>query len=300
MKFDLIKVEEKDKNVIYNLMQLYTYELSVFEDETTTFTMLDSGLYVMNKYIERYWQNLKKLNFDINLDIKKVEDIKCMESYKSSISEEHGINLIKDEDRNILSIGISTAGSAEIKMARKNPNSHIIATTIDTKGLEFTKKIIMQEKLEDRIELRIENITEKLSYADNYFDFIYARLVLHYLNNMQLEKALSEIYRVMKKNGKFFVVVRSIEEWEAKLEGTTFEEETGFTKYPDIKTIGTDNVRYISRRLHSRNSIEQFLLKARFKINYIQEYEEYLYRDYERMDINSKPNKIIEVCASKI
>lgn len=26
--FDLIEVKEKDKNVIYNLMQLYTYELS--------------------------------------------------------------------------------------------------------------------------------------------------------------------------------------------------------------------------------------------------------------------------------
>lgn len=57
MKFDLIKVEEKDKNVIYNLMQLYTYELSFFEDETTTFQMLDSGLYVMNKYVEKYWKD---------------------------------------------------------------------------------------------------------------------------------------------------------------------------------------------------------------------------------------------------
>lgn len=56
MEFKLIKVEEKDKNVIYNLMQLYTYELSFFEDETTKFTMLDSGLYVMNKYVEKYWQ----------------------------------------------------------------------------------------------------------------------------------------------------------------------------------------------------------------------------------------------------
>lgn len=41
--FALIEVKEKDKNVIYNLMQLYTYELSFFEDETTTFKMLDSG-----------------------------------------------------------------------------------------------------------------------------------------------------------------------------------------------------------------------------------------------------------------
>lgn len=57
MEFNLIKVDEKDKNIIYNLMQLYTYELSSFEDETTTFTMLDSGLYAMNKYVERYWQD---------------------------------------------------------------------------------------------------------------------------------------------------------------------------------------------------------------------------------------------------
>ena len=26
--FELFEVEEKDKNIIYNLMQLYTYELS--------------------------------------------------------------------------------------------------------------------------------------------------------------------------------------------------------------------------------------------------------------------------------
>lgn len=56
MQFNLVKVEEKDKNIIYHLMQLYMYELSFFEDETATFTMLDSGLYVMNKYVERYWQ----------------------------------------------------------------------------------------------------------------------------------------------------------------------------------------------------------------------------------------------------
>lgn len=223
-----------------------------------------------------------------------------MENFKLSISEEHGINLIKRKDRNILSIGISTAGSAEIEMARKNPNSHIIATTIDTKGLAYTKKIIAKEGLEDRIELRIEDISEKLPYTDNYFDFIYARLVLHYLNNMQLEKALSEIYRVIKENGKFFIAVRSLEEWEAKLEGSTFNEETGITKYPDIKTLGKDNVRWIERRLHSKDSIEQFLIKAGFKIDYIQEYEEYLYRDYERIDRNPKPSKIIEVCASKI
>lgn len=56
MKFSLEKVQEKDKNTIYNLMQLYTYELALFEDDTATFVMLDTGLYVINKYLERYWK----------------------------------------------------------------------------------------------------------------------------------------------------------------------------------------------------------------------------------------------------
>ncbi len=223
-----------------------------------------------------------------------------MENFKPSVSEEHGINLIKEKDKNILSIGISTAGCAEIAMARKNENSHIIATTIDAKGLEFTKDAILKEGLQDRIELKIEDISEKLPYADNYFDFIYARLVLHYLNNTQLESALSEIYRVMKDDATFFIAVRSLKDWEAQLEGTTFDEETGITRYPHIRTIGSDNVRYVSRRLHSKESIESFLIKAGFKIDYIEEYEEYLYRDYEREDRNPKPSSIIEVCARKV
>ena len=53
--FELLEVEEKDKNTIYNLMQLYTYELSFFEDETTNFQLLDNGLFKLSKYIDSYW-----------------------------------------------------------------------------------------------------------------------------------------------------------------------------------------------------------------------------------------------------
>ena len=41
-------------------MQLYTYELSFFEDETTNFKLLDTGLFAMNKYIELYWKEEKR------------------------------------------------------------------------------------------------------------------------------------------------------------------------------------------------------------------------------------------------
>lgn len=55
MPFELYEVKESEKEIIYNLMQLYTYELSFYEDETTDFSMLDNGLFVLNKYVDLYW-----------------------------------------------------------------------------------------------------------------------------------------------------------------------------------------------------------------------------------------------------
>lgn len=222
-----------------------------------------------------------------------------MERFQPNISEKHGIDLIKEEDVNILSIGINTEVSAEIEMAKKNPKSHIIATTIKKEILNYGKSIIKEKGLEDKIELKIEDVSKKMPYFDNYFDFIYARLVFHYLDDEKLQNALSETYRILKKNGKFYIVVRSLEEWEAKLEGTTFNSKTGITKYPIFKTMGTDNVMYLERRLHSKESISKFLINAGFKIDYIKEYEEYLYIGYKRKEKSKKPNSIIEICASK-
>lgn len=56
MSFKIYEVKENEKQIILNLMQLYTYELSFFEDETTNFQLLDTGLYAMSKYIELYWK----------------------------------------------------------------------------------------------------------------------------------------------------------------------------------------------------------------------------------------------------
>lgn len=56
MEFNLVKVEEKNKEIIYNLMQLYIQELSMYEDETTNFKLLDNGLYEMSPYIALYWK----------------------------------------------------------------------------------------------------------------------------------------------------------------------------------------------------------------------------------------------------
>ena len=71
MSFEIYDAIENEKEIILNLMQLYTYELSFFEDETTNFQLLDSGLYAMSKYIELYWKEENRhpylLKFNGNL-----------------------------------------------------------------------------------------------------------------------------------------------------------------------------------------------------------------------------------------
>lgn len=216
-----------------------------------------------------------------------------------SISEINGIKLLTETDLMILSVGISTSGFAEIKMAEKNPNSHIIATTIDEKGMQLVQKVINEKHLNNQITVKLEDITQQSSYSDNYFDYIYARLVLHYLNNQQLEFALKEIYRILKENGKLFVVVRSENAWEAKLDGTSYDEETGLTKHPDIRTYQTPNVKYCYRRLHSEESITNFLVNAGFDVEYTEVYEEFLSPDFNREKMNDKASELIEVLAVK-
>lgn len=60
--------EENGKEIILNLMQLYTYELSFFEDETTNFKLLDNGLYAMSRYIELYWKEEKRHPYILKCD----------------------------------------------------------------------------------------------------------------------------------------------------------------------------------------------------------------------------------------
>lgn len=242
-------------------------------------------------------------DFKMHIFIDNDENIESIEvdsySFKPSISEKNGIQLVKDTFKNILSVGISTAGSAEIEMAKIVPNSHIIATTIDNDGLEFTQKIVKEKGLEKQIELKLEDISEKMSYNDETFDFVYARLVLHYLDNSKLEQALKEIKRVLKTNGLFYIVVRSRNEWEAKLEGATYDEKTGITKYPVYETLGTNNVKYLYRRLHTIDSLKEFLLKENFNIKYVKEYQEECYKDYKRTEKVEFPKTIIECLVEK-
>lgn len=308
----IIEYPDRKFEFVVFLANTYQGEPKQFEDNTSEW--LDINELLKKEKIlasiqllqKEYINGLVNENYIFSMYIKVTEqenildiNYKEKEIFKPSTSEEHGINLITEKDLNILSIGISTAGSAEIKMAEKNRNSHIIATTIDKEGLNYTKNIIEQYGLSDRIETKLEDISEKMPYNDEFFDFVYARLVLHYLDNENLTNALKEIKRVMKKHGRLYIVVRSRDEWEAKLEGASYDENTGITKYPKYDTLGTDNVEYLYRRLHTVDSLSSFLVAEGFDIKYIKEYKEQSYKDYKRTEKVKYPNSLIECLCEK-
>lgn len=209
-----------------------------------------------------------------------------------SISENNGLSLITDRDKNIYSVGISTGGRAEIRMAKSLAARSIIATTIDIEGANFAKSQIGQSLLSDRIEVRIEDIAKPLPYKDAFFDFIYARLVLHYLPKHDLQHALKELYRVLRPMGNIYIVVRSIS-CVKRLNLRQYNAENGMTTY-----ISQNGYSY-SRFFHSEDSICNFLQEAGFCITHIKTYDEQLYSNFQRTELSNNIDTLIEIYASK-
>lgn len=214
-----------------------------------------------------------------------------MEPMKTqSISETNGINYLSNEDRKIYSVGISTGGLAEIKMALGGGQRQIIATTIDPIGAEYAEKCIHESELSDRIAVKIEDVAKPLPYPDEHFDYIYARLVLHYLTKDELTSALAELYRVLRKGGRIFVVVRSTDCLEARV--GQFDPITHLTTY----SSGSSSY---SRYFHSQESISHYLSQACFTIQHIDAYEEQLCVDFQRTVLADQIDSLIEVLGVK-
>lgn len=209
-----------------------------------------------------------------------------------SISEKNGINFLSPTDKKIYSVGISTGGLAEIKMAQSDRKRHIIATTIDLAGAEYAKQRIRESGLSDQIEVKIEDVGQPIPYPKCHFDYIYARLVLHYLTKDTLTSALAELYRVLRTEGKIFIVVRSVDCLEASDKAAKFDALTGLTTY-------SSEGKSYSRYFHSQESIKEHLTLAGFAIKHMDAYQEQLCVDFQRAKLSSQIDSLIEILAVK-
>ncbi len=225
------------------------------------------------------------------------EDILTSLGAQPSVSEERGLALLNDTDLVIFSPGISTGGFAEIRMAKSNPSRHIISTTIDDKGLSFAQEVIETSGVKNQIDTKLEDLRD-MNYPEDYFDFIYARLVLHYLSAQDLDAVLHRMYLSLKKNGRIFVVVRSIKNPNTNDPEYTYDPVTKLSRDVHRRADGSIEATSV-RYFHSPESISEHLESAGFHIVAIEEYQERLYKDFMRKEISPNIDHLIEVVATK-
>ena len=110
------------------------------------------------------------------------------------------LNILKNETKtkNVLDFGCGT-GNFTKKIINFNPKK-IVAVDISEEAIKKAKNNPSLNK--KNIEYRVENC-EDLSLNSDSFDIAYGSGILHHLN---LNKSLSELKRILKKNGKIIFI----------------------------------------------------------------------------------------------
>ncbi|MBP8313493.1 class I SAM-dependent methyltransferase, partial [Clostridium neonatale] len=95
----------------------------------------------------------------------------------------------------ILDIGV---GTGKVLKYFKNKINNAICY-----GIDISKE--MMNKIDDEYEfnLLVGNVEELSEFGNDTFDIVTARMSFHHVKN--LKKAMSEVYRVLKKDGKFII-----------------------------------------------------------------------------------------------
>lgn len=101
----------------------------------------------------------------------------------------------------LLDVGCGT-GSLLLPAKHSNPKSRVVGIDPDQRVLDIAKRKIQRAELD--IELT-RAFGEDLPFEDSSFDVVVSALVYHHLPTVIKRKAMSEVYRVLKKGGRFLL-----------------------------------------------------------------------------------------------
>ena len=102
----------------------------------------------------------------------------------------------------VLDVATGTADVA-IQVAKKYPKSFITGIDLSNKMIDIGNQKIQKQELYNQIELQ-QGDSESLSFEDDTFDAVVVAFGLR--NFEELNTGLSEIFRVLKKGGQFFIL----------------------------------------------------------------------------------------------
>jgi len=96
--------------------------------------------------------------------------------------------------KKILDVGCGN-GKAAVFFAKRG--GQVEGIDISKNSVSFAKLLVAKHKVSNLVKIKVGDI-HRLDFADNCFDVVFARAVLHH---SQLEVAVKEIYRVLKPGG---------------------------------------------------------------------------------------------------
>ncbi len=110
--------------------------------------------------------------------------------------------MVVDQPKYILDMATGT-GDLAIEIAKQVPQSKVMGVDLSKEMLNYGQKKLEKKQLTDRIELSVGD-SENLSFEDNTFD---ASSVAFGVRNFEnLDKGLTELYRVLKPGGKLMIL----------------------------------------------------------------------------------------------
>ncbi len=162
MNFKLLNAKtDQGKEIIYNLMQDYLSELSLYEDETAIFKKDNNGLYEMSKYTKLYWKEDNRYPYILkcNNEIAGFALVRFNENNYHEIGEFFVIDKyrrLKAGKYMAFNIFNKYHGKWEIRTLLKN-----------NRAQEFWRKIIKEYTNNNFEEKLIRNNTRHAFYFDN-------------------------------------------------------------------------------------------------------------------------------------
>lgn len=139
-------------------------------------------------------------------------------------------------------------GRLSIPLAKKHKDAFFY-------GMDIAEGFVAlyNKKLGKRGKANVASLTD-LPYKRDQFDYIFVVTVLMYMKNHELKKAVEELKRVLKKDGKLVVI-------ENHKNGTDYI--TGFGLFTLVKKIlGKSNKNFINSRVFYHGEIEKYFNKS--------------------------------------
>lgn len=123
--------------------------------------------------------------------------------YKYTISkpDDNIEKIAKTNTGKVLDVGIGDGSNLK---QFKELGFDVYGIDVSDAAIRRMEKEVPEGHLKD-VDLMAE---QEIPFPDNFFDVVFARLVMHYLNDEQAEFVLDEFDRILKPNGLLFISVK--------------------------------------------------------------------------------------------